>query len=132
MPAYPGSEPDEPQIEVSAAPGQAVDILRVTSAGRGVTWRFSYSVASINGTFAESLTTAGIEVDATDGVSGKHQVHGFTAIDMTAHRESCILIWKLERVGGDDADTYSADARLLELDFHFQAEKAGTFTEIPV
>jgi hypothetical protein len=97
-----------------------------TTANAGnVAWRFSYQVSDIDGTFPASLTTAGIEVDAADGVQHKHQLHSFTAIDMSGKKISVIIIWKLERVVGG-SDTYPDDARFLELDFHYEIDAVGS------
>lgn len=91
-----------------------------------VAWRFSYQWANINGVFPGSLTTAGIEVDAADGVADKHQIHGFTDIPMPGGLISAMIVWKLERVQLDASDTYGSDARLLELDFHYQIDTPGS------
>lgn len=95
-----------------------------------VAWRFSYQIAPINSTFPASLTTAGIEVDAADGTANKHQIHGFTDIDMSGYRSSggvsIVIVWRIERVGGDASDTYNADARLLEFDIHYQTDGNGS------
>jgi len=102
-----------------------------TSAGSGnVAWRFSYQIAPINETFPGALTTAGIEVDAAAGINNRHQIHGFTDIDMSTYRStggvSIVIVWKLERVGGDASDTYVGDARLLEFDIHYQSDGNGS------
>ena len=103
----------------------------VDASAGNVAWRLSYQIANGGDVFPGSLTTAGIEVDAADGVADKHQVHGLTAIDMSAYRESCVIVWKVERVGGDAADTYAADARFYEFDIHYQITKNGTTVEYP-
>lgn len=102
-----------------------------TTTGSGnVAWRFSWHAASINGTFSGSYTTAGIEVDAASQVVGRHQMFEFSDMDMSAVTGvSAMIAWKLERVGGDDLDTYAGQARLLELDFHFQMDTAGSRQE---
>lgn len=98
-----------------------------TDAGAGdVAWRLSYQIADIGEDFPAVLTTAGIEVDAADGSAVKHQIHFLTNIDMTGYKESCIMVWKIERVGGDGSDTYAADARFLEFDILYEISKPGT------
>jgi hypothetical protein len=99
-----------------------------TSTGAGnVAWRFSYQLAEINAAFPGTLTTAGIELDAADGTSGKHQLHAFTDIDTTGVSSvSMCIVWKLERVGGDGSDDYADAARLLELDFHYERDSPGS------
>ena len=94
-----------------------------------VAWRFSYQVANIGATFPATLTTAGILVDAGDGTTNKHQVHDFADIDMDGKTISCMIVWKLERVGGNVADTYTGTARFLELDFHYEIDSPGSAEE---
>jgi hypothetical protein len=48
---------------------------------------------------------------------------------MSGHTVSSIVVWKLERVGDDDADTYTGTARFLELDFHYQSDTEGSRQE---
>ena len=93
-----------------------------------VVWRLSYQIASVNGTFSGTWTTDDIIV-AADGTAEKHQVDSFTAIKMTGHTQSCIIKWKIERIGGDGSDTYNADARLLEFDFHYEKYRFGSKAE---
>lgn len=101
-----------------------------TSNGAGdVAWRFSYQVANRQATFPGSLTSAGIVVDAADGTTNKHQFHDFPTIDMTGKTISAMIVWKLERVGGDLSDTYAGNARFLELDFHYQKDSEGSRQE---
>ena len=94
-----------------------------------VVWRFEYEIENIGGTFT-GYTSDDITV-AADGTAEKHQIDSFTDITMTGFNESCIMKWKISRIGGDGADTYNADARLLEFDIHYQVGKLGTATEIP-
>lgn len=93
-----------------------------------VYWRLEYEVMNINGTYTASLTTDN-KLDAGDGTTEKHQVCGFTEIAMTDFTESCIMKWKVSRIGGDGTDTYDADARLLEFDIHYKVNKLGSLRE---
>jgi hypothetical protein len=43
-----------------------------------------------------------------------------------------MILWQLQRKHDDPADDYAANARLLELDFHFKMGKFGTHEMIPV
>jgi hypothetical protein len=40
-----------------------------------------------------------------------------------------MLAWRLYRKADDAADTYGADARMLELDFHYQKNSLGSGAE---
>jgi hypothetical protein len=42
-----------------------------------------------------------------------------------------MILWQIQRKYNDVADTYAADARLLEFDIHCQTNKSDSYTEIP-
>lgn len=42
---------------------------------------------------------------------------------------SDMIVWKLSRIGGNGADTYGADARLLEFDIHYQQDAPGSIAQ---
>ena len=93
-----------------------------------VYWRFEYEIQPIGGTFTG--LTASNTLDTADGVAQKHQIHELATIDASAITTvSAIIKWKLSRVGGDATDTYNADAKLLELDFHYQIDGFGSEEE---
>jgi hypothetical protein len=93
-----------------------------------VYWRFEYELQEIGGIFTGFTTANTLEV--ADGVAEKHQIHGLATIDGSAvDSVSAIIKWKLSRIGGDATDTYNADARLLELDFHYQIDGFGSDDE---
>lgn len=100
-----------------------------TSTGGGnVVWRFSYMVANINEAFSGSLTVMDPVIAAAGTDANAHLLTSFEPdIDMTGKTISCIVMWKLERVANDGTnDTYAADARLLELDFHYEIDSFGS------
>ncbi|MDB4786310.1 hypothetical protein OAG36_01100 [bacterium] len=100
-----------------------------TDANSGdVLWRFSYDIANVNGVFAGSYTDMDI-LAAADGNALKHQIKGFGDLYMSSYTLSCIIKWKLARIGGDGTDTYSADSRLLEFDIHYEADSVGSGLE---
>ncbi len=43
-----------------------------------------------------------------------------------------MLIMQLSRIGADELDTYAADARLLEFDFHYEIDRPGSPDPIPM
>jgi len=93
-----------------------------------VYWRLEYQVSDINGTFPGAYTTLNV-LDAGDGITNKHQVIDFANIDMTGSTLSCMLLWKLSRIGGDVTDTYASTARFLEFDIHYQIDGNGSRQE---
>jgi len=100
-----------------------------TDTGAGdVLWRFQYDIANVDGEFSGVYK----ELDVVDTVSGSittHQVGGFGSIDMTGFGLSCVIKWRAARIGGDVLDTYDSDAKLLEIDFHYQIGSVGSGEE---
>ena len=96
-----------------------------------VTWKLEYTIAAINDTLG---TTALLSVtDAGDGTAKKHQYADLGDIDMSAYTAvgdiSIILICRLYR-DVSDGDDYTADAYLLEIDFHYEIDTLGSNTEL--
>ena len=104
---------------------------KTTSAGGNVLWRLEYEVVANGGTAALDYGTS---VDAVTTVAGTPDsntaneilISSFGEIDMTGFGISCIIFWKLSRIGGDETDTYAADARLVEFDIHYQVDTFGS------
>jgi len=106
-----------------------------TSAAGEVVWAFYYrwigNVGSVAGdwTAADNGTLAVPHADTAN----KHVITAFSPISLDDTRPSCMWAFTLERTAGATADNYGADARLFELDFHFQrtAGRRGTLLEYP-
>lgn len=104
---------------------------KTTSASGGVVWEWCYALADIGGTFgAYSAWIAATAVVLNSDTAHKHALDSFAAVtpDM---KESGMIAWQVRRKHDATADTYAADARLWEFDFHYQVAKAGTVPEIP-
>jgi len=99
-----------------------------------VYWRFEYEIQNVNDTFTGSLTTQNT-LDPGDGTALKHQIHnlmeGGADLSMTGFRESCIMKWKISRIGNDGTDDFTGTAKLLEFDIHYKTNKLGTVDEYP-
>lgn len=93
-----------------------------------VYWQFDYQIANVNGTFPGTYTTL-TSIDAADGITNKHQLASFGSINMSGYLLSSMLLWRLSRIGGNGVDTYNADARLLEVDFHYRIDSCGSRQE---
>ena len=104
---------------------------KTSSATGTVAWRLRYTWADIGGTFGAysdwDTATSGVPNSDT---ANKHALATFAEIaPATGVGESSMICWELMRdVSEDD---YGASARLFELDFHYQTNKAGTKSEIP-
>ena len=95
-----------------------------------VYWRFEYEIQNRNGTFVGYTTSNTIA--ASDGTAEKHLTHHLTAagIDMTGKEISCIMKWRLSRMGAEVTDTFTGTARLLEFDIHYQIDTLGSAEEM--
>lgn len=94
-----------------------------------VLWRLEYQMAKINGSFPGAWTAVDA-LEAAGGDAEKHQYAEFAAIDTLGNPGVSMMIkWRISRIGGDASDTYAADAKLLEFDFHYQIASVGSGEE---
>ena len=95
------------------------------NAAGNVAWEFTYSWASINGTFsAETVDTVYL---STPEVADKH-ILGEIAEDIsgTGKGISSFLLCSLKRLGGLAADTYDGKSiYLIGADFHVEIDQPG-------
>lgn len=87
-------------------------------------WALVYSWANIDGTFP--ATTEIAVNDPGSGTANDHQLAGLPDISGTGKTISSMLICKLYRDANSVADTFDADAGLLEIDFHFEIDAPGS------
>lgn len=107
---------------------------KTTSEGGDIGWRLEYEVVN-NGDVAamdypnvlEAFTPIATTPD--DNTANRVLISSFGEIDMTDKTLSCLLLWKLSRLGGEVGDTYGTDARLIEFDIHYQIDALGSATE---
>lgn len=103
---------------------------KTTSAAGNVLWQLRYKHAPINAVMDSEFTllSASSVVAATPdtNTADKHLITELGSIDMSGYGISHMLVCGLLRVGGNAADTYGADARLLEVDFHYQVDTLGS------
>lgn len=97
----------------------------IDTGGGDVVWKFDYDIANTNEAFAGSWSTNSI-IAAAGIVTNMHLPDGFAPLDMSSYDFSCIIKWRLSRVGGNGSDTYDDDAKLYELDFHYKLDSLGS------
>ena len=107
---------------------------KTTSAAGNVLWQIDYEVINVNdvavmdyGSQNQSATVNTITPD--DNTAHRALITDIGDIDMTGKTFSSLILWKISRIGGDVLDTYGADARLLEFDFHYQIDSLGSDQE---
>lgn len=102
---------------------------RNAAAGNSV-WKFEYDIANVNSSWSGSYTPS-TKTHVGPASTTKHAILSFDEIDMTGYKESCCILWKLSRVGDDEADTFAYDVALVEFDIHYIRGKDGTTYELP-
>jgi hypothetical protein len=106
---------------------------KTTAAAGNVYWQLSYKWAPIGAVIDASPT---VLFSATAAVSDANTAnhHAITAlgdISGAGKKGSACLIMTVSRVGGNAADTYAADAALIEFDLHYQVYGLGSPQEYP-
>lgn len=88
-----------------------------------VVWGIEYSWASIGETFGNTtLTTV---TDTASGTADDHLMTSAIVIDGTGQGSSSMIMCRLYRDAANEADTYDADAALLEFDVHYEVSSLG-------
>ena len=100
-----------------------------TSAAGDVLWQIAYQwTGHGEARTAEATLSSATAVIASD-VADIQQITPLGVIDGAGRSISDMLLIKLTRETGDVADTYGADARLLEFDLHYQSDSGGSSAE---
>jgi hypothetical protein len=98
--------------------------MKSTSAPGNAVWRLQYRWVKIGQVMDADWTTPAVATVATGtpdtNTANKHLISSFGGIS-TPHssiRDADMLVMTLSRLGNDKADTYGAEAILLEFDIH--------------
>jgi hypothetical protein len=101
------------------APGGSTDVR----------WQLEYEVVEINGawdgaTYSNTLAVTAAVTEDTHLYTelGEISMAGISSV-------SCMIFWKLSRLGGDPADDYDDVATLGEFDIHYQVDSLGSDQE---
>lgn len=105
---------------------------KTTSAAGDAAWNLKYKLIPIGEVGDAAWTDLGIADTPVPGTpdndtAWEHLITSWGAQSFLADKDisDCIL-WELTRLGSDAADTYGADARLLEFDVHLQLDSNGS------
>lgn len=103
---------------------------KTTDAAGGVCWQIRYRVIGIGDTPPDWSDWQDRE-DRTEtvGANQNHILDEFPAIDMTGQTVSCVISVQIQRDHDATEDTYEADAKLWEFDFHYQVDSLGSIEE---
>jgi len=110
---------------------------KTTSAAGDVVWQLEYRLYPVGGTGTTTFSVHGSAAapvsDTPDNdTAEEHLITSFGEFTMATGELSDIIIFRISRLGSDGSDTYGADARLLEFDFHYEIDSLGSseqFTE---
>jgi hypothetical protein len=102
--------------------------MKSTAASGGVYWQLQYRWVGIGDVMAGSWTTigSGTPTISDSNLQYKHaltQLGDITAVGKTV---SDMLVMLVTRQPANAADTYGADAILLEFDIHYQVDSFGS------
>jgi len=104
--------------------------VRLTTTATGdVVLHYGYSIANgsslgdaATSTNVFSALATAISTVSVSGVVDQHVIIPLANLDMTNYRVSCVNMWTLARIGGDAADTYPVDLKLVSYDTHYRRD----------
>ena len=105
--------------------------VTTTSPIGNVLWQFDYEVVN-NGDVApmayaaQAQTSTVVAGTPDDGAANRVLISSFGKTSMRDKEISCIILWKLSRIGNDVSDTATSVARLLEFDIHYMVDGRGS------
>ena len=101
---------------------------KTTSASGNVRWSLSYRHAVLGAVMDSAWTVlpASTPLQTDSNTAGQHLMTPLGTIDMSGKLISHMMLCLLERTPLHADDNYGADARLLEIDFHYQIDSRGS------
>jgi hypothetical protein len=103
---------------------------KTSSAAGAVVWQLAYQFADIGEAFGDWSSAVSATLAVSDGdTANVHALSSFGPLTLPANGVSSMIKLKLSRAGNDAADTYAADAKLLEFDIHYQVDSRGSDEE---
>jgi len=106
---------------------------KTTSAAGDVYWQLDYKMAPIGEVMDAAFTTIFSTTTAAgtpdNDTANEHLITPLGDIDMAGKELSDMLVMKLSRIGGNGADTFASDCRLLEFDIHYEIDGFGSGRE---
>lgn len=89
-------------------------------------WGFEYTVANMNATFPATTTTYAVQ--AGSGTVNQHQYLTVVTITGTGLTAGANIAFRIFRDGTNAADTFTGNAFLHKIAFHYEADKLGSAT----
>jgi hypothetical protein len=92
-----------------------------------VSWGIEYALYNY-GSSGPTATTIATAPQVTTGASYTHQILQFPDINISAAKDSAVLVIRVFRVAGDPTDDYNTTAIGTDFDLHYQIDRAGSRT----
>ena len=103
----------------------------IGNAGSGnVEWGLEYTWANVNDMFSGATTTLTGYTAISGYVNYKHMLTPLGNMDATGKTLSSIILCRVFRYASSSNDTFSANAGLLQIDFHYQIDSDGSNDEL--
>lgn len=98
---------------------------------RAVTWGLEYTWTNVNGSFSNTtILKNSTPIDGDTGVTAyKQYITSLGPISGTSKTLSSMLVCRVFRMAADLADTFSNNAGMLEIDFHYEIDSDGSRQE---
>jgi hypothetical protein len=91
-----------------------------------VEWALEFVWANVSDNFPTSVTTNTGYTPISSYVKYKHMLTSLGDIDATGKTLSSMLLCRVYRKAGSSNDTFTEDAGLLQIDFHYQIDSDGS------
>jgi hypothetical protein len=93
-------------------------------------WKIAWMVKDINSVFAFTASDTLSVRQAGSGTAYTHQIAGLGSIDMTGiSKVSALMSGVLIRDANKNSDSFTGEAVFLDIGFHYQADKLGSWWE---
>lgn len=87
-------------------------------------WGFEYTLAGMNGTYG--ATTTVYATQAGSGVVNKHQYLTLASLSGSGITIGTVIAFRIFRDGANGADTFTGNAFLHRIAFHYESDRLGT------
>jgi hypothetical protein len=102
---------------------------KTTSLSGSVAWQIAYQWCRVGEARDAETTLSATTVVAYTAAANTHLITKLGDISASGAEISDILVVRLSRDTSNPGDNYSADARLLEFDIHYQVDSPGSLYE---
>jgi hypothetical protein len=101
---------------------------KTTSAAGNVTWTLTHETVDIGNTYTggTAISTAAVSYGVDTNTAYQYLMSSLPDIDLGSYHLGAMMLLTVTRLGGNVADTYGADARLLGVSVVFRRDYDGS------